>query len=147
VDFSSTAVQQAADKYPQHQWDCADATRLSGLADRSLDIVICYGSWEHFDDPLQAIREAGRVLKPGGLVLALLPTLGVYRTDTTTEGFYADLPASTPGGPQQMQWNLTRASWEAMFAAAAVALFNNQLAASCGAQKPDVFFFGMRLNV
>ena len=34
----------------------------------SMGTIICFESLEHFRDPIQAVREWGRVLKPGGLV-------------------------------------------------------------------------------
>jgi len=146
VDFSAEAIRQASVAYPAHKWECADATNLARFPDQTFDIVCCYGSWEHFADPGLAIREASRTLKRGGWVFALLPTLGVYRTDTDQEGYYADLPSGGPDGAQQQQWNLTRASWADLFAGAKIMLFDPGLARACGANKPDVFYFGVRIN-
>ena len=50
----------------------ADAHSLP-LADASVDLVLMGEVLEHVDDPSQALREAHRVLKPGGHLLADVP--------------------------------------------------------------------------
>ncbi len=50
-----------------------DVDRLSALADVSQDFVIASHLLEHLADPLTQIGEIHRVLKPGAVVLVLLP--------------------------------------------------------------------------
>ena len=142
VDFSETAIEQARRRHAAFQFTCADATSLDH-ADESFDIVTCYGSWEHFQQPERAIAEAGRVLVPGGWVFAMLPTLGVYRTDLHDEGWYEDMEVEGYE-EQQWQWNLKRPTWEKMFERADIHLIANMLPQRCGAIKPGVFFFGIK---
>lgn len=143
IDFSLVAIEEAKKQHPDIHFHCADASRLDYQADR-FNIITCYGSWEHFQNPTQAIGEAGRVLTPGGWVFAMIPALGIHRTDRTDEGWYEDL--EVPGSTErQMQWNLRRETWEAMFVKAGIQLMADSLAQRCGALKPGVFFFGIKL--
>lgn len=43
------------------------------LPDRSLDAIMCTEVLEHIPDPLAAIKEFGRLLKPGGYLLITAP--------------------------------------------------------------------------
>jgi ubiquinone/menaquinone biosynthesis C-methylase UbiE len=58
-----------------HLADLADIP----LEDASFDLVLCEYTVEHLPDPLAALSEMGRVLKPGGRILALTPNLGSYK--------------------------------------------------------------------
>ena len=57
--------------------DCDIAGDLQDmpLADESLDAIICTEVLEHVTDPMLAVREMWRVLKPGGILLASAPFL------------------------------------------------------------------------
>src|ERR1700692_473036 len=50
-----------------------DVDLLSGLADERQDFVIASHLLEHLANPLAQLEEIHRVLKPGGVVLVLLP--------------------------------------------------------------------------
>ncbi|MCD9195219.1 class I SAM-dependent methyltransferase [Streptomyces albireticuli] len=47
---------------------CASATAVP-LADAALDVVVVTGSMPHFPRPGDVLREAGRLLRPGGLLV------------------------------------------------------------------------------
>jgi SAM-dependent methyltransferase len=141
VDFSRIAIKRARRHRPFHfAWQ--DATSLED-ASESFDIVTCYGSWEHFQDPQSAICEAGRILAPGGWLFSMIPTLGIHRTDRDNEGWYEDIEI-IGCAQRQMQWNLKRSTWVCMFEQAGIKLTEDSLAKKCGALKPGVFFFGFK---
>jgi SAM-dependent methyltransferase len=45
------------------------------LADASFDVVLALDVFEHLDDDLSGLREAARIVKPGGLLLITVPAL------------------------------------------------------------------------
>ncbi len=66
VDFSETTLQWAHARAAECHFARAHAYRLP-FADASFELVVCLDFLEHVEDPAQVIREASRVLKPGGL--------------------------------------------------------------------------------
>lgn len=99
--------------------------------------MVSYGAIEHFPDPPKALVELARILKPGGMFLVMLPSLGIYRTDRADEGWYPDLTG-------QPQWNFMRPTWARHFAQAGLSLWEIEAAGRFGAMKPGVFFLGER---
>lgn len=52
----------------------ADVSRGLPFRDASFDIVLCEQVMEHLDDPAALVAEIARVLRPGGLLVAGVPT-------------------------------------------------------------------------
>ena len=50
---------------PQVRWLCEEAHRLS-IDAQSVDRVVCFSAWPHFDEPRLVAEEIFRLLKPGG---------------------------------------------------------------------------------
>jgi SAM-dependent methyltransferase len=103
ADYSAAAVALARTRAPDHAWLQADATNLP-IASQSVDAAICVcGLWA-ISDPLAALAELNRVLRPGGIaVLHLwsgaracrLITIGAAVLARTTSAVL--LPASATG--------------------------------------------------
>lgn len=134
IDFAPFAIQRGQKRYPHLRLRCGDGT-ATRYADDTFNVVVSYGAMEHFPDPALAIREAARILAPGGRFLVMLPTLGAYRSDRTDEGWYEDLTG-------QPQWNLSRTTWEKHFESSGLTLWNVSRATDHGARQADVYFFG-----
>lgn len=72
IDASPTLVTAAREAHPQGEYVVADAADLP-FPDNSFDLVIAYNSLMDVDDLPGAVREASRVLAPGGrLVMAVV---------------------------------------------------------------------------
>src|ERR1700689_1629058 len=51
----------------------AEATNLDGIADASYDLLLSSHVLEHIANPLRALQEWRRVVRPGGHVLLIMP--------------------------------------------------------------------------
>lgn len=56
------------------------------LPSESEDAVICNAVLEHVADPIRAVEEIWRVLKPGGLVLVQVPSIYPYHRNKGRDG-------------------------------------------------------------
>lgn len=74
VDLSVTSIELARKQFPRDQWEVADACDLP-FDSGHLDAVAFSSVLHHIPDFTVALREACRVLKPGGKVFAFDPNL------------------------------------------------------------------------
>lgn len=58
-------------------FDC-DIQNLSGIADNEAGSVLCLSVLEHVFHPEEALREIGRILRPGGLAIVSVPFFVAY---------------------------------------------------------------------
>jgi SAM-dependent methyltransferase len=88
----------------------ADAERLDGIADDSVDFVIAIHVLEHLQDPVQGLKSLYRVVRSGGHVLIILPdgrlTFDRHREHTTVEHALADheLGPSRSRADHHLEW-------------------------------------------
>ena len=85
-------------KLPGKSYFC-DGSALTPIADDSYDFVLSCHNLEHFANPMKALIEWKRVLKPGGALLVVLPyyrtTFDHRRTPTTVAHMIADYENNT----------------------------------------------------
>jgi cyclopropane fatty-acyl-phospholipid synthase-like methyltransferase len=65
VNVSPRQLQACRETAPSCRFELMDAARMT-FADRSFDAVVCVEAAFHFDTRADFLREAGRVLRPGG---------------------------------------------------------------------------------
>ena len=74
VDLSAQSIAVAKAKFLESEWQVADARNLP-LASESFDLVAFSSVLHHIPNFTEALKEAGRVLRPGGIVFAFDPNL------------------------------------------------------------------------
>jgi SAM-dependent methyltransferase len=72
LDVERRALAHCRDRALAADLVCGDGTRLP-LADASVDCVLALDVVEHFEDDRRLLAEFGRVLRPGGQVVASVP--------------------------------------------------------------------------
>jgi len=137
IDISEEAIKNGKNFKDDIVLNIGDGSQ-TGFRSKSFDLIISYGSYEHFKNPRKAIREAARLLKNNMFIACMQPTLGVQRPDINGEGWYKETDKAG-----QMQWNLYRKTWEMFFYKAGFFLFFDTLALIHGAKKPGNFYFGI----
>lgn len=79
LDFATGALHRLKDRNPEATICAGDVSALP-LRDRSHDVYYSGGVVEHFEcGPLPALKEAFRVLRPGGVLLVGVPYLSPLR--------------------------------------------------------------------
>lgn len=83
------------DKVPDYHPNIVGDIHALPLADNSTDAILCLSVLEHVENPIIAVEEVRRVLKPGGYALFYAPFLYHYHPE---EGYYKDFYRITYDG-------------------------------------------------
>ena len=75
IDISSKAISLAKEKYPDFDFRVGDLEKLP-FKNKSFDLVYSAFVFEHLDNPEKVIKEAIRVLTPGGKLVVIAPNFG-----------------------------------------------------------------------
>src|ERR1700722_4971882 len=75
VDISPQSIQRASQRYPEINFQVGDIEATS-YDNEAFDVVFLSGVLHHFPDLTRTVAECGRILKPGGIVLAYDPHRG-----------------------------------------------------------------------
>ncbi len=87
------------DKVPDYNPDIVGDIHDLPFEDNSIDAIICISVLEHVEEPMRAVREMYRVLKPGGYCYIYAPFLFYYHP---MKGYYKDFYRFTRDGMEYM---------------------------------------------
>jgi ubiquinone/menaquinone biosynthesis C-methylase UbiE len=75
LDYAWRMLEEGKKTHDRENVDflCADACRLP-VRDAAVDKILVFSAFPHFNEPLNAVREMARVLKPAGRILILHAT-------------------------------------------------------------------------
>lgn len=111
VPYLQNVEYKILDPVPDYAPDIVGDIHALPLADNSVDAIICIAVLEHVEDPLLALREIHRVLKPGGYCFLYVPFLFYYHAEI---GYYQDFWRFTEDGVRNLGKNFAVAEFQSV---------------------------------
>ena len=92
IDKNQELISSLSAEYPASTFIAANIPPLSGLADNTFDYIVTFQVIEHIENDDLFIKEAHRVLKPGGklLLTTVNKTFSLSRNPWHVREYYAD---------------------------------------------------------
>ncbi len=87
LEYITKVDYKVMDPVPDYKPDIVGDIHNIPLKDESIDAIFCIAVLEHVKNPILAMKEMYRILKPGGKILIYVPFLYYYHAH---EGYYAD---------------------------------------------------------
>lgn len=79
-DLSDYAVEYAGQAYPHCKFEVRDLSNFEWLEDNSVDFIASFETLEHLQDPESFLKDALRILRPGGRIIVSVPCNWVDET-------------------------------------------------------------------
>ncbi|MDD4271828.1 MAG: methyltransferase domain-containing protein [Patescibacteria group bacterium] len=95
ADYIKNSNYKILDKVADYKPDIVGDIHNLPMPDASVDAIICIAVLEHVEEPLKAMKEIYRVLKPGGYAFFYVPFLYYYHP---CENYYQDFYRFTYDG-------------------------------------------------
>jgi SAM-dependent methyltransferase len=73
IDIQQKAIEQARNRYPQHQFLVADLTQELGVAAKQFDVIVMLAFLEHIEHPAEMLKLYKKYLKPDGKIVITTP--------------------------------------------------------------------------
>jgi SAM-dependent methyltransferase len=107
LDLSRKTIEQLQAHFPETEFLAGDI-RATGFPSESFDAYFSWGVFEHFENgPQDCIREALRLLKPGGLLFASVPLDNLRHALRGSR----EKPSALTSPVRFYQYRFTRAEW------------------------------------
>ena len=106
IDITPELIEIARERVPQADFVLGGMDTLP-LADGRFDAAVGFNAFQFADDPAQAVREASRVVKPGGLVAATTFAEAERSESTALHVALEPLRAAAPAGARHLPYELS----------------------------------------
>ncbi|MEK7519652.1 MAG: methyltransferase domain-containing protein [Patescibacteria group bacterium] len=97
------------DPIPDYHPDIVGDIHALPFGDNSQDAIVCIAVLEHVENPIRAVQEIHRVLKPGGYCFLYVPFLFYYHAET---GYYKDYWRFTHDAMELLTKDFTRREFQ-----------------------------------